>query len=60
MSERYWISGAQIGMLRVLNRHHDNIAVDDILTMIERDQFIGDNDDMQKMLKHLQTEGTKP
>jgi hypothetical protein len=48
MSERYWITGVQLGCLVALEHScsRANLAKE-----IERNQFIGTKEDLQKILK---------
>jgi len=48
MSERYWITGVQLGCLEALdNEETRKKLVDEIIDK----QFIGDKEDLQKLLK---------
>jgi hypothetical protein len=41
MSERYWITGVQLGMLRVFMLKGDQAEIRKVLSVVEEDQFIG-------------------
>ena len=48
MSERYWITGVQLGCLVALQHTKSR---KDMVDLIVDNQFIGDKKDLQKMLK---------
>jgi len=41
MSERYWISGVQLGMLIAANNNGKEEVIDQVLKTIENEQFVG-------------------
>jgi hypothetical protein len=47
MSERYWITGVQLGILQVLSNEKGKELIDEIVD----NQFIGNKKDLEKMLK---------
>ena len=48
MSERYWVTGVQLGLLQQLQ--HDK-ARKDLVDLIVKNQFVGNKKDLEKMLK---------
>jgi len=51
MSERYWISGVQIGMIIAYLDCGNQMTIIQLLKDIEDGQFIGNTKDLKEMLK---------
>ena len=51
MSEKYWISGAQIGVMLALLRNGKCSEVDDILNEVSENQFIGNIRNSKETIK---------
>jgi hypothetical protein len=53
MSNRFWISGVEIGMLKAFAKMEDEEGINKLLDEIEDKQFIGDAKEFDKIYKKI-------
>jgi hypothetical protein len=53
MSNRFWISGVEIGMLKAFAKMEDEEGTNKLLDEIEDKQFLGDAKEFEKIYKKI-------
>lgn len=60
MGERYYITGVQLGMMKVFNKKKETTKLNKIIDDIIKRQFIGDAETLKEMLSPPKKEEKKP